>query len=128
MRHGAARKCARVGTSVGTSSLPPAAAMAALSDRALIALAFSVVTIDTAALARALGVALDAVRHARRSPTTLPLAQRLTLAAIAGAEPHAAAVARELRRRTLAALNTNTRPIPSDQSATSATSPMEQIR
>src|SRR6185437_6124658 len=123
MRHGAARKCARVGTAVGTSPLPAPADLPALSDRQLIALAFTLVTIDTAALARALGIAPDAVRHARRAPTTLPLAQRLTLAAIAGAEPHAAAVARELRRRTLEALSKNDGPIPSDRSATSATSP-----
>ena len=75
----------------GVARVPAAADVAALSDRALIALAVDLVTIDTAALARALGIARAALQHARRAPTTLPLAQRLTLAAIAGARRRRAA-------------------------------------
>jgi len=111
-----------------SAATPPAAAdLPALSDRALIALAFSLITIDTAALARALGVAPDTVRHARRSPTALPLAQRLTLAAIAGADPHAAAVARQLRKRTLAALGNNTAPARAERRAPPATPATEDV-
>lgn len=85
--------------------MPAPAALASLPHAELIALALRTVTLAPAQLARALGVTTDAIRRSHRAPTTLPLPQRLTLAALAGAEPGAAPVARELRRRTIQAMS-----------------------
>lgn len=106
-RHAAARNGATLGTAVGTSAPPFGASLPTMSDAQLIAHALRTVTMAPATLARALGITADAVRHARRAPTTLPLRARLTLAAVTGYEPAAAPIARELRRRTLAVLRTS---------------------
>ena len=116
-RHQAARTGASLGTAVGTSALPSAAVLETMTDARIIELALRRVTLTPAALARALGIATDAVRRARRAPTTLPLPARLTLAAVIGYEPAAAPLSRELRRRSLAAGAMHA-PIPSDRSAT----------
>lgn len=109
-RHGAARNSAALGTAVGTGVLPSAVSLSTMSDAQLVAVALRTGTLTMAELSRALGLSMDAVRRARRAPTTLPLRARLTLAAVTGYEPAAAPVARELRRRTLAAMRATSRP------------------
>lgn len=85
-------------------TLPPTSAQCrGLSTAALIRVALGLVDIEPAKLARLLNVAPDELERARRAPSTLPLNARLTLAVLAGVRPSLAGLARELRRRTLAA-------------------------
>src|SRR5690348_14361648 len=100
---------------------PSAKGVALLPERRLIGLALRRVDVRPVSLARALNIAPDVLEHARRHPTTLPLPARLTLAALVGRHSTEAAIARELRRRTLSALAHHAPPIPSRRAATSAT-------
>lgn len=109
-------------------AMPRAVAIARLTERRLIALALRRVDVRPVSLARALNIAPDVLEHARRHPTTLPLPARLTLAALVGRHSTEAAIARELRKRTLASLAQHQPPIPSRRAAPSATALPEDAR
>lgn len=86
-------------------TVPPWPQVVAMRDRTLLALAFVCASAiaETPGIALALRMSRGELARARRAPTTLSAERRLILAAIVGRCFGAETVARELRRRTLAA-------------------------